>query len=336
MEGMLPEAEQEKFEKELRTDRNVQEDYTLYNLINTSMQAKFDLEEVNNDPVREEIEPWLDTVIAEYQSNPVEFEKISSFVSENTWNMGSEIGIHKETEEIKRDIKKYGLEEITEGWVEDWFQKKEGPGHVDEETGAIRDFVMKSLGSDKPQAEMKAVHRIEANRRDRKLIFSAILAAASVIGVFIILKNSLLPGDPEKLYRKYYTSFDAIGQVTRNDNASLSPHFERAVDLYQKGDYIMAATVFSEVFNRDSSFFASRFLEGISRIELGEYDDAISCFSYVISHSLDYSKESRWYLGLAYLKTGATDKAAACFESLASDDGYYRERAEKILRRLKK
>ena len=74
---------------------------------------------------------------------------------------------------------------------------------------------------------------------------------------------------------------------------------------------------------------------GISQMELGNYDQAVKMLEDVVSRQGEYLKEARWYLGLAYIKTGNTEKAAGCFEILAGTPGYYNLRAREILRRLR-
>ena len=77
------------------------------------------------------------------------------------------------------------------------------------------------------------------------------------------------------------------------------------------------------------------FYLGITQIALGDYNQAITVLAGVANQAGELTKEARWYLGLAYIKAGNRAKASECFELLAQSSGFYRERSEKILRRLK-
>ena len=80
---------------------------------------------------------------------------------------------------------------------------------------------------------------------------------------------------------------------------------------------------------------AAKFFKGIIGIETGNYDRAAELLDEVVNGQGEYAKEAAWYLGLTYLKSGDKVKASGYFEFLARSPGFYMERAEKILRRLK-
>ena len=111
--------------------------------------------------------------------------------------------------------------------------------------------------------------------------------------------------------------------------------FSLAIGSYKTGDYDRAAREFSETILKDPSVVSPRFLMGLTQLALKNYDQTITLLTGVVSDSGEYAKEARWYLGLTYLKTGDKQKAAECFKYLAQSEGFYRERAENILRRLK-
>ena len=100
--------------------------------------------------------------------------------------------------------------------------------------------------------------------------------------------------------------------------------YASAIESYKLGDYQRAATGFSEAVLRDSSFISPRFFMGLTYLALENYNQAINLLSGVVNDSGEYGKEARWYLGLAYLKTGNKAKAAECFKLLAQSTGFYR------------
>jgi tetratricopeptide (TPR) repeat protein len=73
----------------------------------------------------------------------------------------------------------------------------------------------------------------------------------------------------------------------------------------------------------------------MSQLALQNYSQTIDLLTGVANGHGEYGKEAEWYLGLSYLKTGNKAKAIDCFEYLVKSNGFYRERAENILYRLK-
>jgi TolA-binding protein len=93
--------------------------------------------------------------------------------------------------------------------------------------------------------------------------------------------------------------------------------------------------MFANALQNDPSAVSPSFYLGLSQLALKNYDQAINLFIKVVNDSGEYGKEARWFMGLAYLKLANKVKAAECFEYLARSDGFYRERSETILLRLK-
>jgi tetratricopeptide (TPR) repeat protein len=123
--------------------------------------------------------------------------------------------------------------------------------------------------------------------------------------------------------------------VTRSLNTIGNEAFESALDSYREGNYQVATAGFSEAILNDPASGSSRFFLGITYIAMNDFSQAVNILYGVANQQGEYSKEARWYLGLAYLKTGNKAKASECFELLAQTSEFYRERSEKILRRLK-
>jgi len=99
--------------------------------------------------------------------------------------------------------------------------------------------------------------------------------------------------------------------------------------------YQVATAGFSEAILNDPASGSSRFFLGITYIAMNEFNQAIDMLDGVANQQGDYTKDARWYLGLAYLKTGNKAKASECFELLAQTSGFYRKRSERTLRLLK-
>jgi lipopolysaccharide biosynthesis regulator YciM len=86
--------------------------------------------------------------------------------------------------------------------------------------------------------------------------------------------------------------------------------------------------------NETTSVSAGFFL-GITELEIGNYSRAVELLEGVTDRQGEFYKEATWYLGLAYIKSGNKIKASECFKVLSRSPGFYSDRSEKILRRLK-
>ena len=85
----------------------------------------------------------------------------------------------------------------------------------------------------------------------------------------------------------------------------------------------------------ESTSLPASFFLGITEIELNNTGKAIKLLGGVANRQSEYAKEATWYLGLVYIKSGNKIKARECFELLARSPGFYSDRSEKILRRLR-
>jgi TolA-binding protein len=242
--------------------------------------------------------------------------------------------ISQEINEIKREIRKNNLNGIVSEWVTEWNERKISNTGRDKKTEEIRDFVTGSLNNDIKEPEISFAGKSNKSP-GRSVILYISLAAAAIAGAFIIVRTLLPSYNPDKLFDKYYEPLSVVSPVTRNINPSESDSYKTAIELYQLGDYQGAATGFSDAMQGDNSAVALRFFMGITQLALGNYDQSVSLLSDVTGSPGEFGKEAEWYLGLAYLKSREKEKALSCFRHLAQTQGFYQERAETIVRRMK-
>ncbi len=244
--------------------------------------------------------------------------------------------ISQEINEIKREIRKNNLNGIVSEWVTEWNERKIRNAGRDKKTEEIRDFVTGSLNNDINEPEISFAGKSNKSP-GRSVILYISLAAAAIVGAFIIVRTLLPSYNPDKLFDKYYEPLSVVLPATRGVNTSESYSYTTAIELYRLGDYQGAATGFSDAMQGDNSAVAHRFrfFMGITQLALGNYDQTVSLLSDVTGSPGEFGKEAEWYLGLAYLKSREKEKALSCFRHLAQTPGFYQERAEKIIRRLK-
>jgi tetratricopeptide (TPR) repeat protein len=124
-----------------------------------------------------------------------------------------------------------------------------------------------------------------------------------------------------------------VNTATRSESNYVMKSFTEAAYLYSEGDYSRAAERFHTLWFTNG-IMSARFFEALSLIELGQYAEAAYILKEVISVPNEFIIDARWYLALTSLKTGDSEHAVLQLQLLAQKDGYYQERAKKLLQRL--
>jgi hypothetical protein len=162
-------------------------------------------------------------------------------------------------------------------------------------------------------------------------------AAASVILILIIAGGALFLNpsgySTERLFKMYYNSGESIS-VTRSGNSNMV----EALMKYSQKDYKAATVLFGEVLKNNPTNYAVKYYDGISNIEIKDYDNSIVLFKSIISDGQNlYVENAQWYLGLAYLAKGDISDAENEFSQIAQNpDHYYNQQAKSILAKLSK
>ena len=321
------------------------EDSAIFESFGEYFKGRLDLEEVRNDPSLPDIEKAVSEMLTDYRENSSKRKDDENFIKDNLTEINREKQISDEISDIKFEIHRSNVNELTAEWVKEWHEKKKREVTRGSKTEEIRDFVIGSLKAEKSEPEIKPDEKedqseVEIPRnvkgKKRSLLISYIsLSAAAVIGTFIVIKTLLPSSDPGKLYSSYYKPFDVISSVTRDGAAVKQDGYSAAIEQYRLGDYQTAAAGFSNVLRNDTSATAACFFMGITQVASGNYNQAVNLLGTVAGRQGEYYKEALWYLGLASLKTGEKERAVKCFDLLAKSSGFYSERSAEILRRLK-
>lgn len=164
-----------------------------------------------------------------------------------------------------------------------------------------------------------------------------IIRSAAAVIIFIITGTGLYllfkPVSPVKLYAQYYRPYPT-DVFTRSENNNKN-NFITALQYYQQKNYEKALQVFSSIPDSDSLNISVAFFSGISYLENGNNEKAITCLQ---KASGDQSNAlytvSQWYLSLAYLKNNEPDKAIPLLRKLKESGSFYSEKASLILDEL--
>ena len=309
-------------------------DSVLLGKISDYMRGSLDIEDVKNDPLFKEADHAAGTLTSGFDHEAPVHEAYTKIIWENISGENEEEKLAAEINDIKSESSKNDIDTITAGWVKEYNRKHTGL-NPDTESEERRAFITDSF--EEPKIDYVLNPDAGNKKPFRKTILArfALPAAAAVIGAVFLLRLLLPSHDPDKIFAKYYEPVSAISPVTRDANATGANSYTSAIESYNSKNYRAAERGFADAIQQDPMNISARFFMGITQIALGNYDQAETMLEDVISRQGEYVKEARWYLGLAYIKTGNPEKASGCFTILAQSPGYYSGRAEKILRRLR-
>ncbi len=292
------------------------------------------MEEVINDPSLPDVDKMTKRMIQDHGAKGEYQSDVERFITSSLNGKKEKRTVTTEIEQINSEIKAGGIDELTRDMVTKWQVNKRMDGGENEKSREIRDFIKSSLESGEKIPEDSSLPEASI-RTDRFTITKLIsLTAAAAVGLFIMFKILLPSSDPDSIYNRYYEPFNIISPVTRGNTGGDVIDISSSIESYKLGNYESAAIGFSDAIFKDPSGVSSHFYLGITYLALGNFKQAVQELSVVAGGKSEYTAEAKWYLGLAFLKTGASEKASLCFKSLYQTSGFYKKRAEKILRRL--
>jgi len=144
------------------------------------------------------------------------------------------------------------------------------------------------------------------------------------------------PGDltNQEVYQKYYEPYQA--SVTyRSGNDLIDQLLLDAMQYYEAGDYENASNLFEQVLYKRDGDMAVTLYSGISSMEMERYNKAGKNFKNIIKHNKNlYLEQAQWYLALCYIKTDSLTKAEGILSKLITDETFYKEDAQEVLKDL--
>jgi TolA-binding protein len=324
---------------DIKTKMN-QEDTALFESAGDYFRGLLDLDEVRNDPALEAVRSDAGNLVSEFIVNKKKSGGNRDFIRAGQGMGLTDTNAAGEIEEIKFEIHRSNVNDLTAEWVKEWHENKKKSVAGDKKSKERKEFILSSLEPEGTLPEKREAQINQASKSNQRikriqLIRYISLSVAAVLGIFILVRALLPSYDPEKLYSSYYSPFEMVAPMTRSSGINSADEFSLAVEKYRSGDYISAKASFSGLSSADPSSIATRFMLGLSCLAMNEFDNAVGLLEKIAESTGTYRKEATWYLGLAYLKKGEKEKAAKCFGSLVSSPGYYTDRATELLRHLK-
>ena len=192
--------------------------------------------------------------------------------------------------------------------------------------------------------KLDIVHDLTQNKKQPGLLRTILrhklsrIAAASFVVLLIITSLSLYFLRPDgnmsndSLFKIYYQPDAALLiRGTNSQNAALIQAFQ----MYENKEYTNALSLFSQVLETDLENIPVQFYSGISNIELGQYQDALHPFTYIMEHKQNlYVERAEWFTALCYLKLNENENAIDLFRKISLSGSSHKDKAHEILKSI--
>ena len=134
----------------------------------------------------------------------------------------------------------------------------------------------------------------------------------------------------DRLFAEHFSPYENVITV-RGD---LGSEFSAAITSYSSREYEASIKRFEEILQQKPDHVPALFYAGNAYLASGVSDKAIDRFQEVIKLDGKFVFQAKWYLALANLKQGNTEKAQLILEDIKASDSPYQQQAELILPHL--
>lgn len=168
----------------------------------------------------------------------------------------------------------------------------------------------------------------KTNSTYKKWLTAACILVVVGIGLMFFFNKST----PEQLYYAHFEAYpNVVNPIIRGESETTLAN--KTFIAYEKGEYEKAITGLSQLYEQTGK---GHFLlyQASALLEIGKTEKAIPLLKKQLALDDAFSEKSRWYLALAYLKTGETEKAKRLFKEISSENSYKTEEAKSILSEL--
>ena len=137
------------------------------------------------------------------------------------------------------------------------------------------------------------------------------------------------PGPDEAVFQKHFEPYPSTRPVVRGASTG-GP--SRGLTLYEARDYQGALAALEDDLEREPNDPVALFYAGLSRLAMGQAREAIPDLEHVRRlGENDLRAPAEWYLALAHLRSHDLAAARARLVLIAESEGFYRDKARKVL-----
>ncbi len=153
-------------------------------------------------------------------------------------------------------------------------------------------------------------------------------------GVLVLLTATMIwrlqALNNEALFDKYYEPFPAKG-IVRGDIPDTE--IDQIMYTYSAGEYTDVIAMIENQMSRDVYFEGQKLYLGNAYLQTSKMEKAVQSFESIPLESR-YRMDGKWYLALAFLKTGDEQSAKKILQGISEENSIYRSSAKKLLEDL--
>lgn len=161
----------------------------------------------------------------------------------------------------------------------------------------------------------------------KKPIWIALGAVAASIALILLL---YIPSLHKDLYQQYAVH-QSINLVEKSDTTT---SIAQAESYFNKGNYDQAYPSLKEYLQANTENQRAQLALGISALELGKQEEAISIFTTIHEGTSLLKASGTWYLALAYVKQKEFEKAKTLLLQIPNTDALLYQNAQALIREL--
>ena len=184
------------------------------------------------------------------------------------------------------------------------------------------------------EEELKSKGKVRHLKTDKPTSsYKKWLAAACIL---VIVGIGLMyffdkPTANEIYFAHFKTYENVVNPITRGETGKNLA--DSSFISYEKGEYKKAAEGFAQLFSETGKSYYLLY-EANAYLAYEKPEKAIPLLEKQLSYQDEFSEKSKWYLALAYLKTGEIEKAKTLFEEIKVAGSYKAEEAGEIIKDL--
>ena len=321
--GEMTITEREEFNRDFFLNTELRKEFTFQESLDKVMKKRLFLESIESDHDLIKAEILAQQDIDNYLNrNGIRNPKKSI----DNFEVETEVEIRKRIAKAEVEMVLSGIDDISEGWVKDFDQRKHAI-KSDKAARRIVEYVRKS----EPFTEKVIQMPRDGHRITRKVIFQL---AAAVFILSLLLFKALTPGFAgDSVYNQYYQPLEANSyQLRGSTQEGVSSTFQDGVNSYLSKDYGKAELTFSNLRKMNKNMPELLLYSGLNQMGQNNFPAAISSLKDLLSRDDQFVPEAQWYLGLCYIKTGDMLKARPLITALSETEGFYKKKAQLILK----
>ncbi len=182
--------------------------------------------------------------------------------------------------------------------------------------------------------ETKQITSVPPRRLFLRIAAAAMLLLLPFIGLFYWYSDN-----DNRLYADYIGAFDdnmnELATRSNYDTVKKVEAFYRGLQTYDAKKYRESVTYFRTAKQEHPNDLQVEFFHGLSLLKAGETQQAMPILEKIMNEPKSgYSNDATWYLALAHLKIGNTDRTESLLSLLISSDNYYNKKAATLLQEL--